>query len=84
MLVCVMAPSRALWFIAHICGLLVQQRSPKMVMHTSQVPALSDGLCSHCKCVEVVCSSNLSRLERSIICWKGSATNTGELGGERG
>lgn len=43
-------------------------KSQKGCMHTSQVPAISDGLCSHCKCVEVVCSSNLSRLERSRIC----------------
>lgn len=72
--------------IANICGLLVQQRSQKGCMHTSQVPAISEELCSHCKCVEVVCSSNLSRLERSmkeyvVTTRKGSATKTGDLGG---
>lgn len=33
-----------------------------------QVPAISGRLCSHRKCVGVVCWSNLSRLEKSIIC----------------
>lgn len=71
MLVCIMASS-SLWFLLPIlsghCKYMWSTgaaKVPKRMYAPFQVPAISD---RSCKCVGVVCWSNLSRLEKSIIC----------------